>query len=153
MDGGKNKVCLQKEPTKRVLSFAAGDWNQGKSWQCSACCRFRFASALLEPSLPFHSVCFVRLFVRFCVSFLIFLAFLAVGQEYRQAIWPRIEKVLGHKLLVGKPRAASGAHHNGDPIYWRTSLPLGCKRVSHNFPASEAHPMSSLAPILIAMRA
>lgn len=49
----------------------------------------------------------------------------ALQQEYRQAIWPRIEKVLGHKLLVGKPRAALRAHHKGDPIYWRTSL-KGC---------------------------
>ena len=61
MDGGKNKVCLQKEPTKRVLSFAAGDWNWGKSWQCSACCRFRFAS-----SIP--SVLFVCLFVSVFLS-------------------------------------------------------------------------------------
>jgi len=49
----------------------------------------------------------------------------ALQQEYRQAIWPRIEKLLGHKLPVGKPRAALGAHHNGDPTYLQTSL-KGC---------------------------
>ena len=74
MDGGKSKVCLQKEPST-VLSSAAGMQSLGQSVR-SAC--FVFFRSLFV------------LFVRFCPSFLILIAFLAArninkrsGQELR----------------------------------------------------------------------
>lgn len=92
--------------------------------------------AIIGAKCSVSLLCFLPLFVRFVCSFLSFFPYfdcLSSGQEYRQAIWPRIEKLLGHKLSVGKPRAALGAHHNGDPTYLQTSLPLG-ERVAHYFP-------------------